>query len=98
MFQKQEVFPLTNLRCHFSHSQTTTDKPHIPQNGSPIIFQNNELAVFTLTLQRKETHCTYIQALLCEQHWKREPEKKPTAVQRTPGLEVPLWYSGNESD
>lgn len=54
MFQKQEAFPLTNLQYHSRAPRPPATKPHIPQNESPIVFQNNELAILTLTLQRRK--------------------------------------------
>lgn len=55
MFQKQEAFPLTNLQCHSLAPRPPLTKPHISQNDSPIVFQNNELAILMLTLQRRKT-------------------------------------------
>lgn len=54
MFQKQEAFPLTHLQCHSHAPRPPLTKPHIPQNDSSVVFQNNELAILTLTLQRRK--------------------------------------------
>lgn len=55
MFPEQEVFPLTKLQCRSRTPRPPLTKPHTPQNDSPIVFQNNELAILMLTLQRRKT-------------------------------------------
>lgn len=54
--ERQEAFPLTNLQCHSRAPRPPLTKPHIPQNDSPVVFQNNELAILMLTLQRRKPH------------------------------------------